>query len=241
MSDYCCFKYREINKRLVDSLVKSHLYFSQRKQINDPFDSNVDIARALDNLLLSKDKDKVDLFRVLRNSDERLNRFNNGVDTLGICSFSLTLDETLMWSHYSNNHKGICIRYDFSKDFLDNEDEILGVTPVTYEPNSVSDWLFNNIDLYKSDLETFIVSLLQIHVTSKAPTWKYEEEVRIIRPSAGLYEVPREALSHIIFGLQTPEADKSLIRSIIEKYYQNVKFGQVIRTNSDFGIGTEEI
>jgi len=241
MTDYCCFKYRTINKHLLDSLVKSQLYFSPRKRLNDPFDCNVDISRALDHLLLSKEKEKNDQLRKLRDDDETLKRFNNNVDLLGICSFSLNSNETLMWSHYANDHKGICLRYNFPVDFLNNGDEIFGVSKVSYEQNSVSDWLFNNIDLYDTDHKTFIIELLKRLLTSKAPTWRYEEEVRIIRDVNGLYEIPREILTHIIFGLQTTESDETLIRSIADKYYGTVKFGRVVRTNDDFGIDIEEI
>lgn len=241
MTEYCFFKYRAINKDLLDSLVKSQLFFAPRNRLNDPFDCNIDISRALDHLLLSEEKDKTDLLRKLRNNDDELKRFNNNVDPLGICSFSLTPNETLMWSHYANDHKGICLRYDFPQTLLKNPDEILGVSPVSYEPNSISDWLFNNIDLYDMDHKTFIIELLKTLLTSKAPTWRYEQEVRIIRLVTGLYEIPRETLTHIIFGLQTSEGDETLIRSIAEKYYGSVKFGRVVRTNDDFGIDTEEI
>lgn len=241
MTEYCCFKYRAINKDLLDSLVKSQLFFAPRNRLNDPFDCNIDILRALDHLLLSEEKDKTDLLRKLRNNDDELKRFNDNVDLLGICSFSLTDNETSMWSHYANDHKGICLRYDFPEAFLNNDDEIFGVSHVSYEPNSISDWLFNNIDLYDMDHYTFIIDLLKTLLTSKAPTWSYEQEVRIIRPVTGLYEIPRETLTHIIFGLQTSEGDETLIRSIAEKYYGSVRFGRVVRTNDDFGIDTEEI
>ncbi len=127
MTEYCFFKYRAINKDLLDSLVKSQLFFAPRNRLNDPFDCNIDISRALDHLLLSEEKDKTDLLRKLRNNDDELKRFNNNVDPLGICSFSLTPNETLMWSHYANDHKGICLRYDFPEALLNNGDEIFGV------------------------------------------------------------------------------------------------------------------
>ncbi|WP_349393654.1 DUF2971 domain-containing protein, partial [Clostridium perfringens] len=39
----------------------------------------------------------------------------NLLNSLLICSFSECKDNILMWSHYSNCHKGFCIEYDFSK------------------------------------------------------------------------------------------------------------------------------
>ena len=146
-----------------------------------------------------------------------------------------------MWSHYADDHKGICLRYDFPESFLDNEDEVLGVSQVSYEPNAISNWLRSNIKLFKSDQKDFIINLLTTLLTSKAPSWSYEEEARIIRHVTGLFDVPRDMLTHIIFGLQTSEADEALIRSIANKYYGAIKFGRVVRTDEDFGINAEEI
>ena len=200
MADFCFFKYRNINKRLLDSLVKSQLYFSLRTQLNDPFDCNVDISRALDQLLLMKEKDKYDRLKTLREDGLLLQKFETKISPLGICSFSYIDDETLMWSHYANDHKGVCLRYEFPKYFLNRTSEFLGISPVSYEPNSVSDWIYNNIDIYESDHAYFSTELLKKAITSKAPAWQYEKEVRIIRDVNGLYEIPRNSLTQIVFG-----------------------------------------
>ena len=239
MTDYCCFKYRAINKNFLDSLVKSKLYFASRDKLNDPFDSNVDISRAANKLIAQGVK--IDLFEKLLRDDYELDRFNKNVDPLGICSFSLAANETLLWSHYAEDHKGVCLRYDFPKTYLKNEDKILGVSKVSYEPNAITNWLPDNIDLLDIDHKAFIINLLKTLLASKAPPWAYEQEVRIISHATGLFEIPREALTHVIFGLQTTEADESLVRSIISKYYSEVKIGRVKRTDDDFGIDTEEI
>jgi hypothetical protein len=247
MTDYCCYKYRAINKYLIDSLIKSQLFFAPRKQLNDPFDCNIDISGALDRLLqpegiarFAEGKTKFDRLKKLRENEDDLDKFNIEVEKLGICSFSLTLDETLMWSHYANDHKGVCLRYDFSEANLNNLDEIIGVSRVSYEPNNLTDWLFSHIDLYDSDRKTYITSLLKSFITSKAPSWRYEKEARIIRQRFGLCAIPKETLTHIIFGLQTSDEDESLIRSIAEKYYDSVKFGRIVRSSDDFGISSVE-
>ena len=239
MSDYSFFKYRTINKYFLDSLIKSQLYFAPRAMLNDPFDCNVDIFRAVDHLIQTDDE--TELLSKFREEEEAIVRFNNNVDPLGICSFSLISNETLMWSHYADDHKGVCLRYDFPDSFLNNEDEILGVSRVSYEPNAISNWLRGNINLFETDQKAFIINLLTTLLTSKAPSWFYEKEARVIRHVTGLYDIPRDMLTHIIFGLQTSETDEALIRSIADKYYSAIKFGRVVRTNEDFGINAEDI
>jgi len=96
-------------------------------------------------------------------------------------SFSEINDSTLMWSHYSEKHKGICIDYDFS-----NDDKIIQfLEPVYYteQRNSVTDAF--GFDKKKN---TF-----RIAAFTKAKDWEYEKEWRIVFPhnKKGHYKVPK--------------------------------------------------
>ena len=217
------------------------MYFPHRAQLNDPFDCNVDIFRAVDRAIAQsacKDPENLEQFK---NNEAVSHRFSESVEKLGIGSFSLTENETLLWSHYANDHRGVALRYDFPLSFLDDEDNILGVFAVSYDANSISDWLSENSYLFKENYEEFIIGLLKKILMSKAPAWKYEQEARIVRSEAGLFDLPRESLTHVIFGLQTSEQDEELIRNIVEKYYTSVRFGRAVRADDDFGIRTVEI
>lgn len=240
-TDYCCFKYRAIDKRLAEQLVNSEMYFPHRAQLNDPFDCNVDIVRAIDHALLSGTCKEPELLQSFKKNEAETQRFSNNVGEMGIGSFSLANDETKLWSHYADDYRGVSLRYDFPKTFLDNENEILGVSAVSYAPNAISDWLDENAHLYRDDIQGFIVGLLKKVLMSKAPAWSHEQEARIVCPKSGLLALPPKALTHVIFGLQTSKQDEKLVRSLVEKYYNEVKFGRVVRTHDDFGIGTIEI
>ena len=241
MSNYCCFKFRSINKNLIDSLIRSCLYFAPRYRLNDPFDSSVDITRAIETAIdLSSASNKLGLLS-LRDDPDFVDRFNKAVDGIGICSFSLTLKETLMWSHYADDHRGLALRYDFPMSYLNDEDRFLGVSKAHYESNRVSSWLTENSKDSALDHQGFVMSLLKILLTSKAPAWEYEEESRLFRTETGSFEVPRSMLRSIIFGLRTSPEDIELIRSIVSSYYEEVTFGQATRTEDDFGIDFEEL
>jgi hypothetical protein len=241
MTDYSCFKYRAIDKRLAEQLVNSEMYFPHRAQLNDPFDCNVDIVKALDHAIASGACKQPELLQRFRQDEEVTHRFSTNVGEMGIGSFSLTNNETLLWSHYADDHRGVVLRYDFPKSFLDNENEILGVSAVSYAPNAISDWLTENAHLYRDDHSEFIIGLLKKVLMSKAPAWEHEQEARIVRPQSGLFTLPREFLMCVIFGLQTSAQDEKLARSLVDKYYDGVKFGRVVRTDNDFGIGTIEV
>lgn len=240
MVDYCCFKYRPIDKRLVELLVSSTMYFPHRAQLNDPFDCNVDIVRAIDNAIARGICETPELLHQFRENETVTRRFTENVDAMGIGAFSLTESETLLWSHYAADHKGVALRYDLPMEFLSDEDKILGVSAVSYAPNAISDWLGANAHLFRDDHEAFILGLLKKFLMSKAPAWQYEQEARIVRSVAGSFELPRETLTHVIFGLQTSRGDEQLVRSLVDKYYSSVRFGRAVRTSDDFGIGTVE-
>lgn len=241
MTDYCCFKYRKVDKRLLEQLVHSRMYFPHRAQLNDPFDCNVDIIQAIDHAIARGAGKNTALLEQFRKEEATTRRFSENVGKMGIGSFSLTENETLLWSHYANDHRGVALRYDFPMSFLDDEDNILAVSGVSYEPNAISDWLADNAHLYRDNHQEFITGLLKKVLISKAPAWEYEKEARIVRPEAGIFDFPREVLTHVIFGLQTSQQDEELVRNIVKKYYTSVKFGRVVRTGDDFGIGTVEI
>ncbi len=214
MSTYNCFKFKPINKFLIDSLVNSHFYFGSRTQLNDPFDCHIDLV----SIIRRASKENHELDQLLQEKDFFSN-FQRQIDLLDIGSFSLELHETLMWSHYADDHKGLCIRYDFPYEFLNDQDNIMGVSKVNYEPNTVSEWLINNANLYKTDHFSFVSELLKVVLTAKSPAWDYEQEARIIRPVAGVFDIPREFVKSIIFGLQTSKQDEELIKSIVSKFY----------------------
>jgi len=241
MTDYCCFKYRPIDKRFLESLIESVIYFPHRGQLNDPFDCNVDIAIALDHAISSDRCRTPGILQKFRKNEPEIERFRENVAKLGVGSFSLANNETLLWSHYANDHKGVVLRYDFPEEFLNDEDTILGASAVSYEPNAISDWLIQNAHLYYEDNRTFIIELLKKVLMSKAPAWSYEQEARLVRPVSGVFEISRKILTHVFFGLQTSKQDEQLVRNVIQKYYGEVRFGRTIRLSDDFGIGTVEL
>jgi hypothetical protein len=217
------------------------MYFPHRAQLNDPFDCNIDITRAVDHAIKRGACKNPELLEKFRQDEAVARRFSKNVGEMGIGSFSLTNNETLLWSHYADDHRGVALRYDFPMAFLNDENNILGVSAVSYEANAVSDWLIENAHLHRDNHQKFIIGLLQKVLMSKAPAWKYEEEARIVRPATGLFALPRETLTHVIFGLQTSQQDENLVRSLVKKYYDEVKFGRAVRSDDDFGIGVVEI
>lgn len=140
-----------------------------------------------------------------------------------ISCFSKRYDSILMWSHYGDKHKGICIEFDRpNKDFLDVkyskkrckfdlEDTTRRVLGYMLSNEEVD---VNDKGLIRCISKPFIVKSLD---------WKYEEEVRcILSPNSecistleelSLYKIPTN-ISKIYIGCKvdkTSEEYKNLI------------------------------
>ena len=97
-------------------------------------------------------------------------------NTTGVSCLTEADDSLLMWAHYANNHRGICVEYD-----LMEINSVLNFTaiPVVYSKERSCFNFFDPSSIEKDTLKLFIHSL-----TSKSPEWDYEKEWRIIRDKA---------------------------------------------------------
>lgn len=98
-----------------------------------------------------------------------------------ISCFSEKNDSILMWSHYTNNHEGFCLEYDFmdpaNRSVQPNIIEAL--SPIIYDHKilDMSDHLF---DFYveNAKLDKRLVSNAAVR---KSKEWEYEQEWRVIQ------------------------------------------------------------
>jgi hypothetical protein len=117
---------------------------------------------------------KEELDYAMRNQlDADIDRIRDGIK---VCSFATKNNNILMWSHYSDNHKGFCIEYDLSS--LKNNNPLLGLLfPVLYSEN-----LFNAtpfVEQFIKDPNNYNdFSLLA--AIYKSNDWKYEDEWRYV-------------------------------------------------------------
>lgn len=88
----------------------------------------------------------------------------------------------LMWAHYANKHKGICIAYDIT-DFFNKKDVLLEklmyTTKLTFDYKNDLDNFFNIEDEYHH-LSSENIYPLHLFLT-KNIQWKYENEFRLIK------------------------------------------------------------
>src|SRR5262245_50550688 len=80
--------------------------------------------------------------------------------THGLICFSAKYSNPVLWSHYADNHKGICLEFDVAEDIY--------VKAVTY--------IKNRLPFPESELDEKLTAQM---LFTKFDAWQYEEEVRV--------------------------------------------------------------
>jgi hypothetical protein len=147
--------------------------------------------------------------------------------------YCLTTDPacTLMWSHYTDNHCGICL--EFSTDVL-----MFGnAMKVIYRPTYPS-WI-----TYLPDPARTLEMVL-----TKSEAWEYEQEFRVwtvsestpspyLRPQGNYLALPDGALTSVIAGC---EADYDAIRAIVHVHLPGLPVKCAVRIPHQYKLSIEE-
>lgn len=133
---------------------------------------------------------------------------------------SKAVENTLMWAHYANCHKGICVQYELGeKDFSSNRTQyatLMRLMRIKYiNPDLATDTLdFTNPET-KFNIRTALAT--------KSNDWEYENEVRMIAYTPTeehkyvqcTLDTPNP-IKAIYFGVKCPPQRKNAVKKIFE-------------------------
>ena len=211
-----------------------YMFDFNQKDENQIFDSKEDFLKQLNDADESNNNSLNNISRFFQFIKQRLDtsiRENlyeirkESFSKIGVSCFSKNNSNLLMWSHYADSHRGMCLEFDsqvlpFSK-----------CNEVTYKskiPSISMDSLLNE------DLDSeFIKKLLSF----KSIDWKHEEELRIFHQESNKsYVYPNNSLKAIYFGIRSDQSDIEIVCSIIKAQNPNVKFYRMEKKELTFGI-----
>lgn len=239
------FKFREINKRMIESLVSGEVYFAPPGQLNDPFDCQIDLRKSIDTAIekVNTNEKKLRLIGLKENVENLFIDLPKSIENFGVWSGSLNLENPLMWAHYADEHRGICLTYDLPKNFIDYKlGDVIGIHPVEYNSNPMIDFFLAQVEAETFDtFDDFLTKIIVKLLTSKDECWEYEKEGRVISNNSGLKKIGKSALRQVCFGLRTTESDKELVREILDKHGYDVNICEIERDDNDFGLRTKEV
>ncbi len=123
-------------------------------------------------------------------------------------------DNILMWSHYSDSHKGFCVGFD-SKILFECINGTICKVIHTDE--------FVELDMFEDEMG------ISKFLYAKHLIWEYEDEYRITKfgDSDKVLKIPNEAIKEVIFGANMSEEIQAEITKIVhDEKKLNVTFSQ---------------
>jgi hypothetical protein len=235
---FTLYKFKPINKYLIESLVNRSLYFAKPDTLNDPFDCRVNLKDMLRRATLSSTGERKGFLTSFLDNPQFLENWKSYFDNIGVCAFSRTNADTLLWSHYAEQHRGVCLEYQFrSSSFLTPEFGLTAAGKVNYDTDALSEWMKNA----PMDQAIFIEGLVHEYLKTKHSAWEYEQEERIIKREHGAYTFPEKILKRVYFGLQTPQADIDHVTKLARDYSGCTSFAQLICDETDFGFTVKKL
>jgi len=219
--------YAPVIEQLNDPL-ESHMYISgnyeKQNEMNNIFENyNKEVWNEISNKKYTTNKQMIDTIKnysyennfYIPSLFEKQNEVklktlvNKVISSYGVISFSVDNHSLLMWSHYGDSHKGICIEFERSvSNILGESDKCF---PIQYSS------FIKEIEY--SNNRNIITEIFK----SKSDVWSYEKEWRLIlRDGKMLVDFPGE-IKAVYFGLKTTDEDIKKIKNIFKyhiKYYK---------------------
>ncbi|MBQ8761506.1 MAG: DUF2971 domain-containing protein [Bacteroidales bacterium] len=129
-------------------------------------------------------------------------------------------DNPLMWSHYADSHRGICIQYKITQSNLaDNKDEIVRLLDIDYYKSFPLD---GNI--------SFIDSLIV-----KSNYWKYEKETRLIIYPRNVvdkyYQLSNFEVESVYMGVRIDNKKRDFLKDMLKN--NSIKLYQMTFSKND--------
>jgi hypothetical protein len=169
--------------------------------------------------------------RKLLNCENLEKAYEEFLKGTGVYCLSEKNDDILMWSHYSNGHKGLCIEFDASQD----ETFFWEATKIVYQEEYP---IVNIMEIGKP--EEFRKALL-----TKSNHWEYEQEWRILRfereGGPGGHNFPPKLLTGIILGALIEEQDKNKILHWISVYPNKINVYQATINRTKYQLDIKQI
>ncbi|MCZ0871258.1 DUF2971 domain-containing protein [Peribacillus sp. AS_2] len=208
------YKYQSLSERNIDSLKNNKVWFSNPKNLNDPFDCTALYydEEVLLNQLTNKNVFSIKNSKNINSSLEILQRMTK------ITCFTENPFNMPMWAHYGDNHKGICVEYDLTQ--LPFESKLSrGLYPVEYEEKRYEGTKTLK-RIFEGENHSESVIMLLYSMLLKHKSWSYEKEWRIILQGddgkGGLEDFPIKPTG-IYFGLNTNRNQVKNVRSVLDE------------------------
>ena len=186
------YKYKSLENfnLFVDIILNNRLYAACYKELNDPMEGHY--------------YHFVDEF-----GQKLIDKIQRGKEKFKICSLSKVKNSELMWTHYSDNQRGIAIGVRIDKLKHPEYD----LQPIKYE----------GLPFFQS--KDYCNELAKKILCYKLKEWKYEKEERIFieKKSEESEYIEDVNIEQIITGRRMSDSNFNLITSLVKKLNPNIE------------------
>lgn len=210
------YKYVSLN-RVADILDNHRLYLSDGTNFNDPFEIIV--------------------------TDKKKHKFRY-IEGLHILSLTNSYRNKLIWSHYTDSHKGVCLTVKVPKHLVY---PLCYSTKRIYEDSDVDNIILSSAKIAKKSVDNDFSTLNKNKKIAyiKDKKWMYEKEYRIVfdkdDESGLIYEDGKWFMSvkitNIYLGVNFDKNKEEIRKEIMEACKRNkIKVTQMVLSDSDYSI-----
>jgi endoglucanase Acf2 len=238
------------------------LRFSSRLDFNDPFDcrpyfqvdSSKDAKRKLHETLRAhkvSPAKRLGIVNSLTNSGKDFIKFeatHTHLDKTGVLCLTPYWDSALMWSHYADHHKGICVGFHSDTDVFISANKVVYADelPTVTTPVTLNRKFYDNVFL------------------TKAKCWEYEQEWRVIKSNMkevdrddqfrefcchtsveqarslsdqkgpGNYNFSKSSIESICLGMRISKHNEKLVLESIEKASLKIKVYKILNPSTTY-------
>lgn len=218
--------------RMPDAINPIYERYEEEREFNDQlYQQNEEIRKHNQNITVHN-KQIDDHNAAIRVHNDSCNKYNLQLkdkisyleycrDKLGMLSLSTDRLSVVMWAHYADNHKGLCIginvdHYVFSSYFPNNwhldHHALFKVRKIEYK------------DDRPIAADCYLPEYVERAFFTKHSDWKYEKEYRILRSiddchfckNIPLLKVPKEVIMEVILGINIDKEDEEAAFEICE-------------------------
>ncbi|TDP26846.1 DUF2971 domain-containing protein [Halanaerobium congolense] len=261
------YRYFDDEGHTLDMIKDGEIWLSSARNFNDPFDTaithNFDelykpIAEEWARSVVKREKPDLTNEEIKIYASKKLTEIRNNPDEyfkkakeriieiqynkFGICSFSESDNNILLWSHYTKNHAGVCIGFNtevifnYANQIAEKEQELLDLVKVKYSNE------YPKYSLFKSKLKEELSDIFNLLYT-KSSDWSYEKEYRLIywgKTNFGI-ELGSKAISEVILGCCITREHRENILNICTSLDDSPSVYQAVKSDSSFSIELKNI
>jgi len=213
------YKYSAFSANPISSLTNKTVWFADPRSFNDPFDCKFDIhnsspkkfkmpARIGTEIMVEK-FNACKKGEEYNSSQEYRYKLEKALSEIGVLCLAGSNNNMLMWSHYTDKHKGFCLGF----RMIGND--AFKVRPVSYEGKYIE----IKIEDFADKLEEYIKGI----IFKKSSDWAYEEEYRIVMEISGGDDSKRNiewghfmTLESIYLGYEMPKHHRDAIKNLFK-------------------------